>query len=31
MMQWPLILAGLAMGVAATPHCTLMCGAPCAR
>jgi len=30
MMQWPLVLAGLAMGVAATPHCTLMCGAPCA-
>lgn len=29
-MQWPLVLAGLAMGVAATPHCTLMCGAPCA-
>jgi sulfite exporter TauE/SafE len=29
-MQWPLVLAGLVMGVAATPHCTLMCGAPCA-
>jgi len=29
-MQWPLILAGLAMGVAATPHCAVMCGAPCA-
>jgi len=25
-----LILAGLAMGVAASPHCTAMCGAPCA-
>ena len=29
-MEWPLILAGLAMGVAATPHCAVMCGAPCA-
>jgi len=29
-MQWPLVLAGLAMGVAATPHCAVMCGAPCA-
>ena len=29
-MQWPLILAGLALGVAATPHCAVMCGAPCA-
>jgi uncharacterized protein len=29
-MEWPLVLAGLALGVAATPHCTLMCGAPCA-
>jgi len=29
-MQWPLVLAGLAMGVATAPHCTLMCGAPCA-
>jgi uncharacterized protein len=29
-MQWPLVMAGLAMGVAATPHCALMCGAPCA-
>jgi sulfite exporter TauE/SafE len=29
-MQWPLVFAGLALGVAATPHCTLMCGAPCA-
>lgn len=25
-----LVLAGLAMGVAATPHCAVMCGAPCA-
>lgn len=25
-----LILAGLAMGVAASPHCVAMCGAPCA-
>jgi len=29
-MQWPLVLAGLARGVAATPHCAVMCGAPCA-
>lgn len=29
-MQWPLILAGLALGAAATPHCAVMCGAPCA-
>jgi hypothetical protein len=29
-MDAPLILAGLAMGVAATPHCAAMCGAPCA-
>lgn len=29
-MQWPLILAGLALGAAATPHCAAMCGAPCA-
>jgi len=29
-MAWPLVLAGLALGVAATPHCALMCGAPCA-
>jgi uncharacterized protein len=29
-MQWPLVLAGLALGVAATPHCAVMCGAPCA-
>lgn len=29
-MQWPLIFAGLALGLAATPHCAAMCGAPCA-
>jgi sulfite exporter TauE/SafE len=29
-MDWPLVIAGLAMGVAATPHCAAMCGAPCA-
>ena len=29
-MQTALILAGLAMGVAASPHCVAMCGAPCA-
>ncbi|MEP7295280.1 MAG: sulfite exporter TauE/SafE family protein [Burkholderiales bacterium] len=29
-MQWPLVLAGLALGAAATPHCAVMCGAPCA-
>jgi len=29
-MQWPLLLAGLAMGAASSPHCALMCGAPCA-
>ncbi len=29
-MQWPLILAGLALGLATTPHCAAMCGAPCA-
>ena len=29
-MDTPLILAGLAMGVAASPHCVAMCGAPCA-
>jgi len=29
-MDAPLILAGFAAGVAASPHCTLMCGAPCA-
>jgi sulfite exporter TauE/SafE len=26
----PLILAGFAMGLAASPHCAVMCGAPCA-
>ena len=29
-MEWSLVLAGLAMGVASTPHCAVMCGAPCA-
>ena len=29
-MDAPLILAGLVMGVAASPHCAAMCGAPCA-
>jgi sulfite exporter TauE/SafE len=29
-MEWPLVLAGLTLGAAATPHCALMCGAPCA-
>jgi uncharacterized protein len=29
-MDLPLILAALAMGVAASPHCVVMCGAPCA-
>lgn len=29
-MSWTLLLAALALGVAATPHCALMCGAPCA-
>lgn len=29
-MQTALLLAGLAMGIAATPHCAAMCGAPCA-
>ena len=29
-MELPLVVAGLAMGVAAAPHCALMCGAPCA-
>lgn len=28
-MQWPLIFAGAALGLAAAPHCALMCGAPC--
>ena len=30
MIDLPLALAGLALGVAATPHCAVMCGAPCA-
>lgn len=29
-MQWPLLLSGLAMGLAAMPHCAFMCAAPCA-
>jgi len=29
-MQATLVLAGLAMGVAASPHCAAMCGGPCA-
>ncbi|MET0519083.1 MAG: sulfite exporter TauE/SafE family protein [Burkholderiaceae bacterium] len=29
-MDAPLLLAALAMGATATPHCALMCGAPCA-
>ena len=29
-MDAALLVAGLAMGVAASPHCALMCGAPCA-
>jgi len=29
-MSWPLVAAGFALGFAATPHCALMCGAPCA-
>jgi uncharacterized protein len=29
-MDLPLVLAGIAMGVAASPHCAAMCGAPCA-
>lgn len=28
-MQWPLVLSGLAMGLAAMPHCAVMCAAPC--
>lgn len=28
-MQWPLLLSGLAMGLAAMPHCAFMCAAPC--
>jgi sulfite exporter TauE/SafE len=29
-MDIPLVLAGLALGVAASPHCAAMCGGPCA-
>jgi sulfite exporter TauE/SafE len=29
-MDAPLAFAGLALGLAAAPHCALMCGAPCA-
>jgi len=29
-MNGPLVAAGFALGFAATPHCALMCGAPCA-
>lgn len=29
-MDFPLVFAGLALGLAAAPHCALMCGAPCA-
>lgn len=29
-MDLPLVLAGLALGVALSPHCAVMCGAPCA-
>jgi sulfite exporter TauE/SafE len=29
-MQWPLVLAALAIGLASTPHCAVMCAAPCA-
>ncbi len=29
-MNASLVLAGMAMGVASTPHCALMCGTPCA-
>jgi uncharacterized protein len=30
LMDAPLMLAGLALGAAASPHCAAMCGAPCA-
>lgn len=30
MLDVPLVLAGLAAGAAATPHCATMCGGPCA-
>jgi len=29
-MDLPLAIAGFALGIAAAPHCVLMCGAPCA-
>ena len=29
-MDAPLVIAGFALGIAAAPHCVLMCGAPCA-
>lgn len=29
-MNLPLVIAGLAMGVATSPHCAVMCSAPCA-
>ncbi|MBI3369215.1 MAG: sulfite exporter TauE/SafE family protein [Burkholderiales bacterium] len=29
-MDAPLVVAGLMLGVAASPHCAVMCGAPCA-
>lgn len=29
-MQWPLVISGLALGLAAMPHCAIMCAAPCA-
>ena len=29
-MHASLVLAGMAMGVASSPHCAMMCGAPCA-
>jgi sulfite exporter TauE/SafE len=29
-MDLPLVAAGFALGIAAAPHCALMCGAPCA-
>ncbi len=29
-MNGALVLAGMAMGIAASPHCVIMCGSPCA-
>ena len=29
-MDAPLVVAGIAMGLASSPHCALMCGSPCA-